>query len=289
VTGLANNTAYTFSVRARNAAGLGPAATAKGIPRPQQRLFLTVDVSNDGRADIIGVTRGNVAYIYRGNGVGGISGSTRVGSSLGDIRTLLPALARPNDDFFGGNVLSVSYSGYDEAWWAYNGNRLVAFNSIFVSKFNAYRQIVTPGDFNGNAKADVLTIADNGDLYLWVNKDWAHFYAPRKIGGGWQSFTSVVGVGDFDGDRRGDLVARKADGTLWLYPGNGAGGFRPRKQIGTSWNGFSQIAGMGDFTGDHRNDLLALAPNGYLYVYKGNGKGGFSGRILVSKGFSSYV
>lgn len=79
VPGLANDAAYSFSVRARNAAGLGPARAAKATPRAQRRLFLSVDVSNDGRADLIGVTRGNVAYIYRGNGTGGISGGTRVG------------------------------------------------------------------------------------------------------------------------------------------------------------------------------------------------------------------
>ncbi|GAA1989699.1 hypothetical protein GCM10009817_34560 [Terrabacter lapilli] len=289
VPGLTNNTTYTFSVRAGNAAGLGPTRTTTAIPRARQRLFVTVDVSNDRRADIIGVTRGNIAYIYRGNGAGGIAGATRVGSGLGELRALLPALAQPNDDFFGGNTLAITDSGRDESWWAYNGNRLTGANSILPGRFNAYRQVVTPGDFNGNTKADVITIADNGDMFLWVNKDWAHFYTPKKIGSGWQSFTAVVGVGDFDGDRRNDLVARRSDGTLWLYPGNGSGGFRPRKQIGAGWNVFAQITGMGDFTGDRRNDVLALAPNGYLYAYPGNGRGGFSPRFLVSKGFASFV
>ncbi|MFC7594168.1 FG-GAP-like repeat-containing protein [Terrabacter sp. GCM10028922] len=291
VPGLTNNTAYSFAVRARNAAGLGPARVAKATPRPRQRLFITGDVSNDGRADIIGVTRGNVAYIYRGNGIGGISGGTKVRSGLGDVRALLPVMAKPAENFFGGNVLSVAYTGEDESWWAYNGNRLVPLNSISASTFTTYRQIVTPGDFNGNAKADVLTVADNGDMYLWANRDWARFWGPKKIGSGWQSSTAVVGAGDLDGDRRNDLVARRSDGTLWLYAGNGLGGFRYRKQIGTSkgWNAFAQLAGMGDFTGDGRKDLLALATNGYLYVFKGTGKGGLSSRILVSTGFGSFV
>jgi hypothetical protein len=252
---------------------------------------MTVDVSNDGRADIIGVTAGHNAWIYRGNGAGGISGSAKVGSGLGDVRLLLPGVATPYDDFFVGNVLSVTYTGVDEAWWAYNGNRLVPSNSLSPSRLNTFRHVVTPGDFTGNAKADVLTVADNGDMFLWASKDWSHFYAPRKVGSGLQSFNSMVGVGDLDGDRRNDLVGRRSDGTLWLFAGSGTGGFRYRKQIGAGrgWNGFAQIAGMGDFTGDRRNDLLALAPNGYLYVYKGDGRGGFPSRVLVSKGFGAFV
>jgi hypothetical protein len=64
---------------------------------------------------------------------------------------------------------------------------------------------------------------------------------PRRIGQGWNAFTTIISPGDFNGDGKSDLLSRDRDGTLWLYPGNGAGGFLQRRAVGMGWNVLSTI------------------------------------------------
>lgn len=291
VTGLSDNVKYTFAVRARNAVGTSAARSSTATPRTYSRFIGTRWGNGDPRPDVVGVTSGHNAYLYRGTGTGSVLSGVKVASGLGSVRTVLPGLWTPGDNVWG-TFLGVGYDGYLHGYSVgSNGTWSLRYRGLDRG-YAQYRIVVSPGDLTGDGLADLLGVTDAGDLHIRAQRgsSGAPFYGPRRIGGGWSAFTTVTGVGDLDGDRRNDLVARKKDGTLWLYAGTGKGGFYGR-QIGTStsWKSFAHLAGVGDFTGDKRNDLLALAPNGYLYVYKGNGKGGFSGKALVSKGFASFV
>jgi hypothetical protein len=139
--------------------------------------------------------------------------------------------------------------------------------------------VLSPGDFTGDARPDVMRVTRTGDLYLYRGNGLGGFAgAATKIGAGWGIFVKVLSPGDFTGDGRADLVAVKASGDLFLYRGNGRGGFAgAAARIGTGWGIFTLVSSPRDFTGDRRPDILGMRANGDLFLYRGNGLGGFAG------------
>ncbi|MHA7238935.1 FG-GAP repeat domain-containing protein [Arthrobacter sp. TMS1-12-1] len=147
----------------------------------------------------------------------------------------------------------------------------------------------TPGDFDGDGKADVLAReAATGSLWLYRGNGVGGWLPRVRLGGGWNIMNSIMGPGDFNGDQFVDVLAReRATGTLWLYPGNGKGGWLLRVPVGGNWNTFNSLLGPGDFDGDGQVDLLGReAATGYLWLYPGNGRGGWLPRVRVGTGWN---
>ncbi|WP_246669931.1 FG-GAP-like repeat-containing protein [Arthrobacter zhaoguopingii] len=147
----------------------------------------------------------------------------------------------------------------------------------------------TPGDFNGDGKADVLARERaTGTLWLYPGNGAGGWLPRLRLGSNWNTMNSIVGPGDFNGDQFVDVLAReRATGTLWLYRGNGTGGWLPRVPVGGNWNTMNALVGPGDFNGDGQVDLLAReAATGFLWLYPGNGKGGWLPRARVGYGWN---
>jgi hypothetical protein len=50
--------------------------------------------------------------------------------------------------------------------------------------------VLSPGDFTGDNKTDILTTLPNGDLYLYRGNGLSGFTGTAtRIGNGWDSFT----------------------------------------------------------------------------------------------------
>ena len=81
--------------------------------------------------------------------------------------------------------------------------------------------IVSPGDFSGDGKADIVARDSAGALWLYRGNGAGGFAAQTQIGNGWNTMNAIVGPGDFNNDGRIDLAARNAAGNLFLYFGNG--------------------------------------------------------------------
>jgi hypothetical protein len=143
---------------------------------------------------------------------------------------------------------------------------------------------VTAGDFNGDGKADVAALYDDGKdatgrglVSLWVfDSDGTALRAPRVM---WNSDTSwtwsntKLTSGDYNGDGKADIgvlynYGQNADGVnrtkLWIFTSTGDG-FRAPTILwdsgSTSWNWNSSKLTSGDYNGDGKADI------GVLYNY----------------------
>ncbi|MCQ8769389.1 glycoside hydrolase domain-containing protein [Streptomyces telluris] len=111
---------------------------------------------------------------------------------------------------------------------------------IGTGAWNGMNKVVSPGDFNGDGKADIVaTKTGTGELFLYpgTGKTGLNTLGSRvEIGsGGWNGISDYAAA-DFTGDGIGDLAAVDSDpgetGKLYLYRGNGKG-LDQRTEIGT--------------------------------------------------------
>ncbi|MFE4619701.1 FG-GAP repeat domain-containing protein [Streptomyces sp. NPDC056747] len=148
--------------------------------------------------------------------------------------------------------------------------------SVVGGGWQTYNKITSPGDVNGDGKADVVARTHDGQLYLYLATDSATSPLGTRIsvGGGWNVYDQLVGLGDGNGDGRGDLYARDLTGSLWWYPGTGdkTKPFGSPKSIGRGWGEYNQILPAGG------GDLLARNNAGTLFYYAHNGDGTLAGR-----------
>ncbi|WP_033288889.1 FG-GAP-like repeat-containing protein [Amycolatopsis jejuensis] len=148
-------------------------------------------------------------------------------------------------------------------------------------------------DFDGDGRADYVTIASNGAVNVFLNRGGDGH-------GGWQALGQVatglttdparVRLADFDGDGRADYLLIAPNGAVSVYlnrGGDGHGGWQALGQVATGLTTDPSRVRFADFDGDGRTDYLLIAPNGVVTAYLnrgGDGHGGWLGRGQVAGG-----
>ena len=147
---------------------------------------------------------------------------------------------------------------------------------------------VAAGDFNGDGKADLVTIG-SGDISILLGNGNGTFEDAVVTQ---PSFAiQVIGVGDFNHDGKLDLAAAGtfgASSSVNILLGNGNGTFKD----GASYPGeTSPVAiAVGDFSGNHNLDLAIANGEGVgVSVMLGNGDGTFQKAVDYSVEFPVYV
>ncbi|MFF8451399.1 transglycosylase family protein [Streptomyces leeuwenhoekii] len=160
--------------------------------------------------------------------------------------------------------------------------------STSFGSWNWTRSKLTTGDYNGDAKADVGILYNNGraadgsyKTALWtLSSTGTDFTNPSKKWdndsagfGSWNWDRSKATSGDFDGDGKTDVGVlydngRTEDGrnqsALWTFTSTGTDFTNPSRkwESGTgSWNSDASKVTAGDFNGDGKTDI------GVLYNY----------------------
>jgi heme oxygenase len=238
------------------------------------------DWSGDGQPDVLAVHPDGRLLMYRTNGAGAFvpGGGVAIGSGWSAFTAVLAP-----GDFSGDGKPDLLARDTAGALLMYRGDGdggfLTGAGEQIGSGWQPFTALLTPGDFSGDGKPDLLARTEAGALLLYRGNGTGRFAAPlaQQVGSGWESFTALFGAGDFSGDGKPDVLARRPDGGLLLYRGNGAAGWvtGSGEQVGSGWESFTALFGGGDFSGDGKPDVLARAADGALLLYRGDGAGGW--------------
>ncbi|KQX57877.1 MULTISPECIES: VCBS repeat-containing protein [unclassified Streptomyces] len=251
------------------AAGAEGAAAAGSAPR--------ADFDGDGRSDLVyRELDGSLTLSTQTTAVE----FSRTGGSKDFVKDIIPV---GDQDLNGGRpeVLTLTTLGRLELYG--NASTTASANLRWYGNgWNIYNKVFSPGDVDGDGRADLMGRTPEGDLYLYLASGTpaTPFQGRTKVGYGWQVYDQIVGIGDNDGDGKGDVIARKPDGSLDFFGSTGDPGapFKQATGIGAMWDVFNQILGVDDQDGDGDTEVYARRKNGTLMVYTGSGTGGYDTR-----------
>jgi hypothetical protein len=187
----------------------------------------------------------------------------------------------PENDFDGdgfSDMLLRHDSGTLTTWLGTANGSFTDNWSVFNVPLPNEWQVAGTGDFNGDARSDMLLRHSSGTLTTWLGTangsftdNWSVFNVPLPTS--WQ----IESIGDFNGDGRDDMLLRHTSGTLtnWLGTANGS--------FADNWGTFNlplpnewQVAGTGDFNGDGLDDMLLRHTSGTLTNWLGTANGSFA-------------
>jgi lipopolysaccharide export system protein LptA len=127
--------------------------------------------------------------------------------------------------------------------------------------------IVGSGDFNSDAKADILWQNIDGTPMIWtMNGSTVTSETTLSDPGlNWHA----VGTGDFNGDGKSDILFQNVDGTpmIWEMNGTSVASTATLSNPGSTWT----LVGTGDFNGDGKSDLVFQKSNGTPMIWEMNG------------------
>jgi hypothetical protein len=168
--------------------------------------------------------------------------------------------------------------------WPMNGVSILAgegFTARTVSDLTW--KVVAIGDFNGDARADVLWRNSSGQTYIWPMNGTAILASEgfsRTLPLEWQ----VGGVGDFNGDGLDDIVwhnTTTGQNYLWMMNGTTIISEGFLRTLPLEW----QLAGVADFDGDGKADILwRNTSTGQNYLWPMSGT-----TVLAGEGFTRAI
>ncbi|MEJ2221800.1 MAG: FG-GAP-like repeat-containing protein, partial [Desulfobacterales bacterium] len=236
-----------------------------------------VDVSGDGRADLIMRSSYGSFYVYLSAGDGNFAEPVETLASRGSNDVGHVNFADLNND---GRVDLIKHSAYG-SFYAYLSTGEGRFADPIETTTNRGLNgtgDVTFADFNGDGFSDLIKCSTYGNFYVYLSTGDGRFAEPvetHTTKG--SSDHGHIHYADINGDGRTDLIKRSYYNYLYVYLSTGGGRFADPVETlttrGSSNNGYTNFA---DINGDGLTDLIRHSAYGYFYVYFSSGDGNFS-------------
>ncbi|MFL6254523.1 MAG: FG-GAP-like repeat-containing protein, partial [Pyrinomonadaceae bacterium] len=283
------------------AGGFGQTATNIQIgsnvaPRP--RGAIAADVNRDGKNDLVVSTPDtNNIRILLGDGAGGFSAATPVPTGTNNSQYEMLELADVNAD---GKLDLLLGNGFTPRKIAVRlGDGAGGFGADIVSPITTYPSNILTGDFDGDAKLDLVypgTICDglgtncSGSIFVLAGDGAGHFTEKSRLDNA-NAFS--LAVADFNNDGKLDLVQMQTSGTPLVRLGNGVGGFvsPPPPPAGDAPEAQAQSNSTGgfataDFDKDGRPDLAVASYDfgAAIYTNRCASAPSISGRVTSQVG-----
>lgn len=252
VTGLTNNTPYTFTVRATNGIGTGP-ASAPSAPATPHSPNVGQDFDGDGKNDIVWRNQSSGQNIeWQMDGAARLAFTSL--PTVTDTNFEIKALADFSND---GKV--------DILWrhattgnvyiWTMDGTALVS-STLIRTVADLNWDIAATGDFDGDGFIDMVwsnSVTAQNIVWFMNGLTYTRFeFLGRLPSPGYR----IAGAADFNSDGKPDIVIRNAatgESAVWLMNGTTLMGTAALPSVADeTW----QIVTVADFTGDGKADLV---------------------------------
>ncbi|WP_457972925.1 FG-GAP-like repeat-containing protein [Arthrobacter sp. D1-17] len=148
------------------------------------------DFNGDQRVDVLAREAATShLWLYPGNGAGGFLPRVRVGTGW----QVFNAFACPGDFTGDGAADVLAREGATGILWLYRGNGAGGFlpRTRVGGGWNVMTAVVSPGDFNGDRRPDLLARDRAGVLWLYPGNGAGGFLPRVQVGPGWNALAPL--------------------------------------------------------------------------------------------------
>jgi len=149
------------------------------------------DFNGDGFMDVLARLNTGQLFLYPGNGSGGFLPRVGYGTGWNAMTALLGV-----GDFDGDTFVDLAARDAAGVLWLYRGNGTGGFlpgRTQIGTGWQNFTALVTPWDFSGDGKVDVLARNSLGKLYMYRGTGIGGWTLPAVlVGSGWNNMTAIT-------------------------------------------------------------------------------------------------
>ncbi len=216
-----------------------------------------------------------------------VSESRRIGTGWQVLRDIILS-----PDFTGDgkpDLLAIDPAARGVRVYSGNGRGGVTGVATRGGGWQVMTKLVAAGDRDGDRKADLLAVRNDGALVLYTGDGAGWVRTGRVIATGFGAMDSVVTAGDVTGDGHPDLLTvNQGNGRLYLYPGTANGGVTAPVVWGGGWQHLDQLVSGPDADLDHNvGDVMTRQTDGRMRTYYADASGRLTRMSTFGRGWGS--